>query len=365
LNRDNGINGDLNSGKYSLPENDKKNQKIISRKWYDFFIENALLFGLFIMITIGGFTTEYFFTASNIRNLLIHMSVTGILSVGMMYVMLFGEIDLSVGFLMVFAYFIAIKLQVWVGSLMGLDILTQGTQIFDGSQLLLGILGVVIACIIGLINGVITVYGRVQSFVTTIGMMSILNGFNFVLSKGKSIFLTQSYEYQLLGVTSYGIFPLANIVLLILVLVSVILLKFHLVGKRVYAIGSSREVATLAGINIKPWIIGAFVISGFCAGLAGLFFSSRNSVVDPTLGGQYAIIAIAIAVLGGTTIEGGEGNPLRVLLAGLFLGTLLNILVLRGISGSIQTMIVGITILIGFILNRLVKIRKEKFILKL
>ncbi|MBA7534675.1 Ribose import permease protein RbsC [subsurface metagenome] len=324
-----------------------------------FFIENILLFGFIIMLLVAGFTLENFFSVGNIKNILFHMSVTGILSIGMIYVMLFGEIDLSVGYLMVFVFFLSIKLQIWFGNLMGIKILSQGTQIFIGSQLLLGIIGVVLATIFGLINGVVIVYGKVKSFIMTLGMMSIFNGLSFIMSKGKSIFLTKSPEYSKLGVLSFGIFPLMSVVLIILVVVSAVLFKFHITGKRIYAIGANRAVAELAGINIKPWIIGAFVVSGFCAGLAGLFFSSRNSVVDPTQGDIYAITAIAIAVLGGTTIEGGEGNPFKVLVAALFLGTLLNILIIKGVSGAIQTIIVGITILIGFMLNKIVKVRRE------
>jgi ribose transport system permease protein len=330
------------------------------KNWKEYIIENTLIIGTIVLFIIGYFSSDYFFTVRNIQNLLISISIIGILSIGAMYVMLFGEIDLSMGYLMIFSYFFSIKLQQWVGGLVGMKALTQGT-IFSGSQLLLGTLGIAIACAVGFINGFGVVYGKVKSFIMTLGMMGILHGANFVLSKGKSFFLSRAESYLLLGeINILKIFPLMSIVTFLLVGISVVLLKFNIVGKRIYAVGANRKAASLAGINIDAWIISAFVISGFCAGLAGLFFSARNTIIDPKQSGTaFAITAIAIAALGGTTLEGGEGSPWKVLSAGLFLGTLLNILLMKGISGWFQSIIVGFIIIVGFVMNRISKRTKR------
>ena len=327
----------------------------IKNRLQRFFIEYVMLLPTILLIIFGIFSSKYFLTILNIQNLLISISIIGLLSLGAMFVMIFGEIDLSVGYLMVFSFFVSIKLQSLVGNIFDTKILIQGT-IFNGSQIVLAVGGILIACLIGLINGLGVVYGRINSFIMTLGMMGVLNGANFVLSKGKSFFLSRAEEFIKLGDTYiFKIIPLMTIVYIGIVISALIFLKLNVVGLRIYSVGSNRRAAMLAGINTKLWVIISFALSGFLAGIAGMFFQARSTFVDPKQGGNYAILAIAIAALGGTTLEGGEGNPLKVFIACLFLGTLLNILIIHGISGWFQTAIVGVIIIVGFILNNMFK----------
>ena len=317
-----------------------------------YLINNFILL-LTLTLLIIGIKTDSFYTVYNINALLISISTIGFLAIGEMYVMMFGEIDLSIGYLMIFSSFAAVKLMELTGNIVGFEVYSRGT-VFGGSQLILAILTILLPMVVGLIIGLAVVYLKVKSFIMTLGMMSILFGFNYVFSGGRSIFLSESKNYLLLGsIKFFKVIPLMFFLLLIIVAAMVILIRFNLVGKRVVAVGADRKIAALAGINSKIYVITSFVTSGFFAGLGGLFFTARSTIIDPKRGATLAITAIAIAVLGGTTLKGGEVSPFRVLLSAVFLGTMLNIFILNGFSGWLQTLVVGVFVIIGFSLNNL------------
>lgn len=310
----------------------------------NFLKKSPLLIGGVLLFIFGIFADEAFLTLFNIQNLLRTSSILGTLAVGVTIVMLIREIDLSVGSLMAFTIILAIKLTAEVESLFGIMAIQGGHYMTHGMGLLI-FFTLLIGLLVGLFNGILVTKLKIQSLITTLGVLYAARALAYIISGGHSMYLTHMKQMRWLGGGSILGVPAPLLIFIIVGGIAAFLLKYTVIGRRIYAIGGNEKAALFAGINTNIWKLATFTVSGFCAALAALMYSSYLESADPQQAIGYELSAIAIVVLGGTTLEGGRGKVTSTLLAALVLGILTNILELIGLRIWYQQVIIGCIII--------------------
>lgn len=304
---------------------------------------HSLLVAFLALVVIGTMTSEYFLTSANFTNLLRSMAVPAILALGVSFVLLVSRIDLSVASQMIFAPVVGVIAITLFADMMDFRVLVRGNS-FTGSSFALVLIALTAGAMVGWLNGIGVMYGRITSFIMTLAMMQGLRGMNYYLTGGHAYYL-QSPTYTWMGTTEPWGIPFSFMVYVAMSIVAALALRYTLVGRRLYAIGGDEKSAALAGINVRFWVIMAFVICGVMAAIAGILFTSRLQSVDAPLGFGYELIAIAFAVIGGVSLAGGKGSPYRVFLGALVITTLLNILTLWGFGSWYQNLAMGIVVI--------------------
>lgn len=306
--------------------------------------DNALVLIILLLFVAGSIFSETFLTWSNMTNLLYGMTIYGFLALGQSLVMLVSELNLTLGGLVCFAPTFGMFLATKFLSMCGVSTIIGGQYVVAG--LLPAVLFTLLTgALIGLALGIIIVKFKVSSMVTTLGMMYALSGVVFFLFNGYALYLNRLKganwlgTYQILGI------PISFILLLAISFFMIFIMKYTKFGRRIYATGGNPRAATYAGININKWKIIAFTISGFFASIAGLIYSSRLESIEPTQGTGYQMFALAIAVVGGVSMEGGRGTLIGTLLATAIVSLVFNVMSLLGLYAWYQTMFIGAIIL--------------------
>ncbi|MBV8568349.1 MAG: ABC transporter permease [Methylobacteriaceae bacterium] len=290
---------------------------------------------IFFIVTVAIFCSlsPSFRTGENFENILVGFSHMGVLAVGQAFPILLGGIDLSVGSIVALA----------------------GMVGFDGF-LIFGLPGAIVipvmlatSVVAGIFNGVLITGARLQPFVATLATMAVYRGVTYAIS-GRQLFpelATRSIDDDLLlGLDNYvGHFPYAFFLLLIVAGLSQLLLAATRFGRDVYAVGGNREAARLAGIPIGRTTAICYAISGFCAGLAALILVSRMTTSQENLGIGIELSAIAAAIVGGASLQGGTGNAIGPVIGAFLLGVILIGLNLVGITTYAQPVLTGLILL--------------------
>lgn len=268
---------------------------------------------------------------ANILDVTRQMAMYGLISIGQTFVILGGGIDLSVGSIIALA------------STLCAQMLVAGWPIWTVIAA-----GVLIGVLFGAVNGIgITVF-RLPPFIMTLGTMVIGQGLALTISSGYLIDLgPRAEEFSFLGGgRSLGV-PNPVWVLLVAAIVAFVTLKYTTFGRSLYGVGSNSEAARLAGIGVKRTIFLTYVVSGALAGLTALVFVSRLTVGDPTFGRGMELESIAVVVIGGTSLFGGEGGVIGTLIGAAILAVLANILNLIGVSPFAQPIVKGAIIILA------------------
>jgi simple sugar transport system permease protein len=286
------------------------------------------------------FSSSNFLTHLNILVLFEFISATAIISAGEVMLLICGEIDLSVGQVFAFAPFIMYfvnqaGLPLWVGIIVAL----------------------LISAVVGLINGIVTVWFKIPSLIGTLGTQFLLNGITLTLSMGEPV-LTPT-EGQLNQI--FGINPYSEIIWAVIVMVVVqVLLSFTRWGKHTVATGGNLLGASEAGVNISRIKIGNFMLASSLAGFAGILEAFRITSTDPLAGGTaITFSAIAGAVIGGTALSGGLGTVVGAFLGVVALEILYDGFTLLGVSAYTFDIILGLAILTAMALNVRLSIWRE------
>lgn len=323
------------------------------------FLKSNMLFVVFVtLVIVGTSTSEYFLTPLNIANLLRSMAVPGILALGMTFVLLVARIDLSVAALMIFAPVVGVSIIDFTGDIMGFRVLVRGNS-YAGSATALIAIALIAGPIIGLLNGIGVVYGRITSFIMTLAMMQALRGLNYVLTNGHAYYL-QVPGFTWIGKLQFFSVPFSFFIYILVTIMAMLVLRYTIVGRRLMAIGGDEKAAMLAGINVKFWIVFSFIVCGFCAGLAGVLFTSRLQSVDAPLALGFELTAIAFAVVGGVSLSGGRGSPYRAFLGALVISTVLNIFNMWGLNTWYQNIATGGIVILVVMLDRFANERNKK-----
>lgn len=294
------------------------------------FEKSVLLLLLLGLLISGALLSPSFLKPENLLNLTRIISIVGVMAIGVTFVFLVGEIDLS------------------VGSIMSLS------AVIGGHYLHLGIVPVLVitysmGLLFGLINGIGVVKGRVPSLIMTLGTLIVYGGLANIVCGGKAVYPYQLPLYIWIGKGSVMGIPFPIIVFAGITVTSTVILSFTTFGRWIYYTGANTKVSWYSGVNTDRVKITTFLVSGLCASIAGPMISGQINRIWSTQGSGYELTAISIAVLGGTSLLGGRGTVIGTLLAALILGGLMNLLNLTGVGTYLQQIVKGslLVIIVG------------------
>lgn len=290
----------------------------------------GIILGLFVLIVVFSILTPVFLSLDNLRAIVTQSGTNAIIAAGMTFVILAGEIDLSVGATLALTSVVGAQIMVNSGS---------------------AALGILVACALGIvlgsINGAFVARLGFPSFIVTLSTMWLFRGTAYVYTEGQAVVnLPQSNMNLSLG--SFFYFPYIGWVVVVTFVICYFVLRHVTFGRRVYAVGDSRESARLSGINVRAIKLAVFSIAGFLSALGGVVLMSRLNSGQPVAGLGYELSAIAAAVIGGTSLnKGGVGGISGTLIGALFIGTLQNGLVLLNVTSFWQQVLMGIVVLLA------------------
>jgi ribose transport system permease protein len=284
--------------------------------------------------------TEGFLTSTNLLNVGRQVSLLGIMAVGMTFVLISGEVDLS------------------VGSIYAFSGLSTGMLIIAGWALLPALaVGVASGAAIGLANGLLSTYGRLPSLIATLGMLSMVRGTALIMTNGQPVTVNArngadpdvlaSFSYLGQGYL-FGIVPMQLVFFVAVAALGWVVLSYTTFGFRVFAVGGSAKAARVSGISVYAVKIWAFVLMGALAALAGILslaFLPSGQAGRTGLGLELDVIAATI--VGGASLSGGEGTILGTILGVLIIGVMRNGLVLLGVSPFVQELMIGLVIIVA------------------
>lgn len=274
---------------------------------------------------------EAFLTASNFFTIARQVSMMGIVSVGMTFVMLIGGFDLS------------------VGSLQGLTGVTvAGFMVKFGLPVWLAIIGtLVVGGLVGAVNGMIVTKLKVNPFITTLSTMTILKGVAFVIT-GAFPITNLPKSFQMIG-QGYiaGLVPIPVIIMVVCFAMGSFLLNKTYLGRDLYSVGGNAEASRLSGINVNRVKLIAFILCGVLGAVAGMILAARLNSGQPAAGDGFEFNVITACVLGGVSLEGGEGKLFGVLIGVLIMGVLANGMTILGLNDYYQWIIKGLVLILG------------------
>lgn len=301
------------------------------RRWVDYAFLGAFVLLLFIAATMS----DVFFTQRNISNLLRQIVTNGLISLGMLVVILTGGIDLSVGPVVAFSAIV-------VSGMIQNNHLPLPVAIL----IALGVGGLA-----GAFNGFMISRFKLQPFIVTLATLGAIRGLVYVYSQTPITPEDPSFR-TIFGTPILGPFTLSILIMLVAFLVMMFFINRTTAGRAIVAIGGNEEAVRLAGINVRWHILLAYIISGLCAALAGVLLASRLGIAQPSLGAGFELDAIAACVIGGAILGGGGGSVLGTVGGVVTLGLIDNLLNLFNVQSYYQQIFKGLIILFAVLARR-------------
>ncbi|SDF43051.1 ABC transporter permease [Cellulophaga baltica] len=301
-----------------------------------FLIKYNTIFIFIVLLIFSAVISDVFFTSVNLSNLLKQVSGIGIISIGMLIVILTGGIDLSVGSLVAL-------LAVTFAILVNIVVLPVAILIT-----------VVIGFGLGSVSGYLVAYQKMAPFIATLALMTVARGLGFIYSKGSPItFKTPGGEFMsnFANNSTIGV-PNIAIVFFIIVAAAFVMLRYNVFGRLIIAIGSNEEASRLSGIKVNKYKFLVYAISGSLAAIAAIIVASRTNLGSPNMGMAWELDAIAAVVIGGASLNGGRGSAINTLMGVLILGLIGNILNLLNVPSYPQQVVKGGIIIFAVLLQR-------------
>jgi len=298
--------------------------------------ESGILVALVVLVIAASLLSPYFLQPGNLLNVLRQAAIGGIIGSGMTFVILAAGIDLSVGSIVGFT------------AITGATLLTSGVA-WPAAMLLT----VAAGALLGALNGLGITKGGVQPFIMTLAMLVIARGVTMTYAKGQPIPLRAAGRpFAWLGTGALLGIPVPVWILVAVAAAAGFTLRHTVFGRHVYAVGDNREAARLSGIDTGRTIFFVYVISGVCAAISALIIVSRLTAGEPSQGTGFELDAIAIVVIGGTSLFGGEGGVRGTLIGAAIVAVMANLLNLLGVSPFSQQIVKGLIILGAVLLER-------------
>ena len=287
----------------------------------------AIFLALSIICMMFG---KNFLTINNIFNIITQASIIAVIAIGASLIILTGGIDLS------------------SGSMIGFIGIAGGLMLKNGIPLI----GVVLICLligaaVGVVNGVLIGYGKVPSFIVTLGMMQILRGGAMVLCGGIAVAGFPAELKLLMSTKLFGQMPISVLYVAALYLLIWFVMKYTRFGRHVYALGGNLKAAQLSGIAVNRELIKVYALGGLFAAVGGVMMLARLSYADPNAGDGFEMQAIASAVIGGISLSGGKGNVINTLVGALILSMLTCGLQIMNMPTFYQSIISGLVIVLA------------------
>ncbi|WP_375424648.1 ABC transporter permease [uncultured Friedmanniella sp.] len=323
---------------HAYEEDDSRGSAITGwlKSQYALYILVALL--LVATITKGG----VFWGGTNLTNLLLQMSIIGVVTLGELIVVLTGGIDISVGSALGLAAVIAAGL-------------------FGGPSVLLSlVVAVIIGGVIGAVNGWLVAFRGLEPFIVTLGMLALARGLVYAYGNGIPINPKAAASFAKFGQTTVIGIPVLAIIWLLMVALVAFLLYRTVWGRRVYAIGSNIEAARSSGIPVKTTLWSVYILAGLLVGLGGWMFLSRFASGTSTAGNLLELEAIAAVVIGGARLSGGFGKVFGAVVGTIIFAVIANLLSLLNVSTFLQDAFRGALILVAVTLATVQFTRRRK-----
>jgi ribose transport system permease protein len=289
------------------------------------------LIGLVLLCVFLSVSTDTFLSMRNFLNVMDQITVLGVMAVGMTLVILIGGIDLSVGSVLALS-----------GMVMGY--LGNNRQ-WPFVIAILAALAASAAC--GLTSGLMVTRLRMPAFIATLAMMSIARGIASIITNGEQIVGFPDWFSNLAIIRHFGFLTVTVGIMVAITVIAWIVLSFRPVGRALYALGGSQEVARLAGIPVRQYTMWVYVLCGALAGLAGVILSARLDSSQPSSGLGYELDTIAAVVIGGASLSGGVGSIGGTAVGVLIIGFLRNGLNLLQVSPFVQQVVIGVVIAVA------------------
>ncbi len=309
------------------------------------------LIGL-VLVVAGGIAFSpvrhghlLFLAPDNVANIVRAISETGIIALGMTFVIITAGIDLS------------------VGALLGLSSVLTATLLTSGWGIAATLVAVLAAgAAFGIVQGAISVRFRLEPFIVTLAGLQVARGLALVVSENKYINISYGEgaglappAFSVLGDRLFGnTIPVATLVFLALAVIATLVLNLTRFGRYVYAVGGNERAARLSGVPVARIKVAVYAITGFASAAAGIVHAGQFSFGSPNDGGGYELTAIAAVVIGGTSLFGGSGSMIGTIAGSIMLGALANILQLNDVNAALQLLATGAIIVLAAVLQSLV-----------
>ena len=294
-------------------------------------------FGIFIILVVFAvilvILTPNFLTTQNLLNVARQVSVLALISMGILTVLITGNVDLTVGAFLGLAGALLAKWTIQYGILPGL------------------LMGFGLAILVGLTNGFLSTRGKGLSVIVTLAMLTIFQGATLLITGGRPI-IGFPEEIRVVGTGYLGPLPWPVLIAILAAVVVHVILRYTSFGRELYAIGGNPEAARLSGTPVNLRIISAFVISSVLSALAGWVLIARVSSAQPTAGIGDEFSAVGAVLIGGASLSGGTGNILGTLAGVLILGMISNGLNLLHVDPYYQYVVKGLIILFAILMDQ-------------
>ncbi len=294
-------------------------------------------------VIVFSILSPQFPSIDNLVNVALSIAITGILAVGMTFVILTGGIDLSIGSVLAVAGIAA----------------AICAKTFGEAGVFVGVLAaVVVGTLCGFLSGITVARFKVPPFVVTLAVLTIARGLAFIIAdkfSGSTSISDLPAGFAFFGREKVLGLPVPVITMLVIFAIGWFVLAKTRFGRYVFAIGGNREASFLAGINVSSITTWVYVLNGFLVGLAGVTLASRLGAGLANAGMQYELDVIAAVVVGGTSLMGGKGSVISTFFGAVFIGVLNNGLNLAGIDPYLQKIALGLVILLAVLADQINK----------
>jgi ribose transport system permease protein len=278
-----------------------------------------------ILVVVFSIASPWFLSIDNFLNIGRQTALVSIIAIGMTFVIIARQIDLSVGSTL---------------ALSGMSAALAMAHV-DDNWLIGAVAGIGTGALVGAVNGVIVTRLNIPSFLVTLGSLSAARGLALLVTTTKPVIVTNDSFVSIFGESTIAGVPVPILWTLLAVIAGILLLHYSVFGRQIYASGGNPTAARYSGINTKRVTTLAFILTGALAGLAALVLAARSHAARPDVVQGLELDVIASVTLGGCSLFGGRGFVLGTLLGSLIIGTLNNGLVLLGVSSSLQLVIKG------------------------
>jgi ribose/xylose/arabinose/galactoside ABC-type transport system permease subunit len=289
-----------------------------------------------ILLVVFSLSSPWFLSVDNFLNIGRQTTLVSIIAVGMTFVIIARQIDLSVASTL---------------ALSGMAAALAMSQI-NNSWIVGTVAGLGTGALVGLLNGILTTQLSIPSFLVTLGTLSVARGLAMMVTNTKPVIITNETYFAIFGEGTFLGMPVPIAWTLAAMIVGILLLHYNVFGRRIYAVGGNPTAALYSGINTKWVTTAAFILTGTLAGLAALVLSARSHAARPDVVQGMELDVIAAVILGGCSLFGGRGYILGTLFGSLIIGTLNNGLVLLGVSSPMQLVIKGAIIVAAVAFTR-------------
>jgi D-allose transport system permease protein len=301
-------------------------------------------FGILVLLLIfcSIASPQYFLARENLVQVLLQSAVMVLLACGVFFTILIAGIDLSVGSVLALSGMVMAKLMmagmpVWLAVLIG---------------------GVGVGALLGAVNGALVNLTQLHPFIITLGTAAIYRGVTLIISDSRSVFGFDRGFGDVVAGRAFGV-PVPIIIAAAVAGFLFFITRYTKLGRNLYALGGNAQAAFYSGISVKLHTLVVFVISGSCAGIAGIVTTARTGAAEPNAGIGFETFAIASAIIGGTSFFGGRGQIAGVVIGGLIIGVINNILNIMNVESYYQQIVMGVLIIAAVTADKLFTRRRR------